>query len=390
MFNILKVLLSSVIPKGFIFILNLVLARSLSLNEFGLYSYIKSFYNFFETIISSSLVPHSISSISNKVLRVEQVAAIYFLFAVLSSFLSLIVIVLDGTVTNIYIPIILFIAVFGSIMNSYMYVRCISADKINILLLSSFLTVLILCFILFSVSISSSGYAVLFAFSFNCLDCLFKMFFLQKSSFKFNFEFKNLRLNKPIFLISSLAVNGIIFLLQRMLLVRTENGLEQMAYLEIVMIIFSLIAIFLSSQGNYLMARKQITFLKYKVSAIKLMLFITLASSSAYALVILFGSPGIYWIFNIRIPQSLCIAASVMIFSYSIAFYSVRVIIMKNMQHITLYSTLISAVFAFLPYAYLDISAISIVLSYAVFYFFLSLINYLFIYGGSYEIKEPF
>ena len=390
MFNILKVLLSSVIPKGFIFILNLVLARSLSLNEFGLYSYVKSFYNFFETTISSSLVPHSISSISNKVLRVEQVAAIYFMFAVLSSFLSVIVIVLDGTVTNIYIPIILFIAVFGSIMNSYMYVRCISADKINILLLSSFLTLLILCFILFSVSISSSGYAVLIAFSFNCLDCLFKMFFLQKSSFKFNFEFKNLRLKKPIFLISSLAVNGIIFLLQRMLLVRTENGLEQMAYLEIVMIIFSLIAIFLSSQGNYLMARKQFTFLFFLVSANKLMLFITLASSSAYALVILFGSPGIYWFFNIRISQSLCIAASVMIFSYSIAFYSVRVIIMKDMQHITLYSTLISAVFAFLPYSYLDISAMSIVLSYAVFYFFLSLINYLFIYGGSYEIKKPF
>jgi len=380
MFNILKVLLSSVIPKGFIFILNLVLARNLSLNEFGLYSYVKSFYNFFETIISSSLVPHSISSISNKVLRVEQVAAIYFIFAVLSSFLSVIVIVLDGTV----------IAVFGSIMNSYMYVRCISADKTNILFLSSFLTLLILCFILFSISISSSGYAVLFAFSFNCLDCLFKMFFLKKSSFKFNFEFKNLRLKKPIFLISSLAINGIIFLFQRMLLVRTENGLEQMAYLEIVMIIFSLIAIFLSSQGNYLMARKQFTFLKYKVSAIKLMLFITLASSSAYALVILFGSPGIYWVFNIKISQSLCIAASVMIFSYSIAFYSVRVIIMKNMQHITLYSTLISAVFAFLPYAYLDISAMSIVLSYAVFYFFLSLINYLFIYGGSYEIKKPF
>ena len=49
MFNILKVLLSSVIPKGFIFILNLVVARSLSLNEFGLYSYVKSFYNFFES-----------------------------------------------------------------------------------------------------------------------------------------------------------------------------------------------------------------------------------------------------------------------------------------------------------------------------------------------------
>lgn len=396
MLNLLKVLFSSVIPKSFIFILNLVLARSLSLNDFGLYAYVKSFFNFFETIVSSSLVPHSLSSISNETLRVGQVTAIYFLFSVFSALLSAVVIIIDGTTSSAYIPIILSVGVFGSIANSYMYVRVVTEDKVDILFLSSFLVLMMLSLLLYSFSISSTEYALLLAVSFNCLDFFLKWIFLRRYAFKFKFKFKfefefyDLKLKKPLLLVASLAINGVIFLFQRMMLARTENGMEQMAYLEIVMMIFSLIAIFLSSQGNYLMARKRFNFLKYELASSKFMLFLTLTSAILYSMIILFGNQGIYWVFNIEISPALTVAASLMIFCYSIAFYSVRMAIIKNMQQVTLYSTLFSAAFAFLPYLYLDSSALSIVYSYCVFYFFLSVSNFLFVFGGGNEVKKSF
>jgi len=390
MFSLLKVLFSSVIPKIFIFILNLVLARTLNLSDFGVYSYVKSFFNFFETTVSSPLVPHSVSSISNKTLRVNQITSIYFLFSVFSAILATVVIIIDGTVSSFYVPIILCVGVFGSIANSYLYVRVITIDNTNILFLSSFLSILILGILLYSFPIVSIERALLFATSFNCLDFLFKYFFLKRYSFCIKFEFNDLQIKKPLLLIASLGINGVIFLFQRMMLARTENGMEQMAYLEIVMMIFSLIAIFLSSQGNYLMGRDQFTFLKYELVSFKLFLFLTLTSSITYSIIILLGRQGIFWIFDINITQTLCIATSLMIFIYSIAFYSVRLVIMKNMQHVTLYSTIISACFAFLPYLYLDISALSIVYSYCIFYFSLSLSNFSFVFWRGDGIKKTF
>ena len=135
------------------------------------------------------------------------------------------------------------------------------------------------------------------------------------------------------------------------------------------MIIFSLIAVFLSSQGNYLMGRKRFKFLKYELASTKFMLFLTLTSAILYSIIVLFGRQGIYWVFNINISQALCRATSFMIFFYSIAFYSVRIAIIKDMQKVTLYSTIFSAGFAFHPYFYLDLSALSIVYSYCIFYF---------------------
>lgn len=390
MLSLVKVFFSSVIPKIFIFILNIALARNLNLGDFGTYAYVKSFFNFFETIISSSLVPHSVSSLSNETLRVGQVTSIYFLFAVITALLSALTIIVDGTISSIYIPIILGIGVFGSIANSYMYVRVITKDKTDILFLSSFLSLLILGVLLYFSSINSVEYALLFIVTFNCLDFLFRWTFLKRHTFNIKFEVSNLQLKKPLLLMASLGINGVIFLFQRIMLAKTENGMEQMAYLEIVMIIFSLIAVFLSSQGNYLMGQKKLIFLKYELVAFKLLLFLTLASSTIYSIVILFARPAIYWIFNIEITQTLCIAASFMIFIYSIAFYSVRLAIMKNMQDVTLTSTVVSAGFAFVPFLYLDVSALSIVYSYCLFYLALSLSNFLFVFWRENEIKKSF
>ena len=179
MLSLVKVFFSSVIPKIFIFILNIALARNLNLGDFGTYAYVKSFFNFFETIISSSLVPHSVSSLSNETLRVGQVTSIYFLFAVITALLSALTIIVDGTISSIYIPIILGIGVFGSIANSYMYVRVITKDKTDILFLSSFLSLLILGVLLYFSSINSVEYALLFIVTFNCLDFLFRWTFLS-------------------------------------------------------------------------------------------------------------------------------------------------------------------------------------------------------------------
>lgn len=388
MLKLLKVLFSSVIPKVFIFILNLVLARSLNISDYGQYAYVKSFFNFFETIVSSSLVPHSVSSISNETLRLEQVTAIYFLFAVFSAILSAVVIFIDGTISSAYIPIILCVGVFGSIANSYMYVCVVTKDKTSILFFSSSLAIFILSLSLYFFSIGSTEFALLLAVSFNCLDFLFKWIFLLKYKFKFKFDFKNLQLTKPLLLVAGLAINGIIFLFQRMVLARTDNGMEQMAYLEITMQVFGLIAVFLSSQSNYLMGRDKFKLFNYEFIASRLMLLLTLTSSILYSLIIWGGKDGIYWIFNINISQALCSATALMIFCYSIAFYSVRIAISKNMQQVTLYSTIISTGFAFLPYIFLDFSALSIVFSYAVFYFCLCLFNSLFVFRGSYEVKE--
>lgn len=388
MFKLLKVLFSSVIPKVFVFILNLVLARSLSISDYGTYAYVKSFYNFFETIVSSSLVPHSVSSLSNRNLKIEQVTAIYFLFAIVSSLLSAVVIALDGTVSSYYVPIILCVGVFGSIANSYMYVCIVTKDKTSILLLSSFFTMSILGVLLYLTKISSAEMALLFAISFNFLDLIFKCTFLRRYKFKVRFIFSNLHLSKPILLVFGLAINGILFLAQRMMLARVENGMEQMAYLEIVMQVFSLIAVFLSSQSNYLMGRDKFILFNRELSASRLMLFLTLTSSTIYGLIVLHGKASISWIFGIELTQSLCAAAGLMIFCYSVAFYSVRIAISKNLQKVTLNSTIISSVIAFIPYVFLDFSALSIVYSYSIFYFSLFLFNGLFILRESHEFTK--
>lgn len=390
MFKLLKVLFSSVIPKAFVFILNLILARTLDINEFGFYGYVKSFFNFFETIVSSSLVPHSVSSLSNKTLKIEQVTAIYFLFAIVSSLSSAIVIISVGSMNSIYIPIILCVGVFGSIANSYLYVCIVTEDKTNILFASSFLTIVLLALFFYFLSIDSAVLALIFAVSFNFLDFLFKWFFLKiyNPNFKFHFDFNDLQLSKPILLICGLSINGVLFLIQRILLAKTENGMQQMAYLEIVMQAFSLISVFLASQSNYLMSRKFFFFFNREYVASNLMLILTLISSVSYAFFVFIGKDEISWIFGISITQSLCTATAFMIFCYSIAFYSVRIAISKNMQKVTLNSTIFSSGIAFIPYLFLDSSALSIVYSYSVFYLSLFVFNGLFVFRGGYEVKK--
>ncbi|WP_351019041.1 hypothetical protein [Shewanella sp. AC91-MNA-CIBAN-0169] len=318
----------------------------------------------------------------------EQVTAIYFLFAIVSSVLSAVVIIVDGTIDNFYIPIILCIGVFGSIANSYLYVCIVTKDKTNVLFISSFLTMGVLGSFLYFLTIDSTVLALLFAISFNALDFLFKWIFLRRYKFKVSFDFSNLQLSKPMLLICGLTINGILFLVQRMALARVENGMEQMAYLEIVMQAFSLIAVFLSSQSNYLMGRKSIKFLKREFTASKLMLLLTLSSSTLYALIVLFGRNAFSWVFDIELTQALCTAAALMIFCYSIAFYSVRIAISKNMQKVTLNSTILSSGAAFIPYLFLDFSALSIVYSYSIFYFSLCVFNGLFMFRGDYEVKK--
>jgi hypothetical protein len=250
---------------------------------------------------------------------------------------------------------------------------------------SGLLAILVLCLFLYFLNLRSPVSALAVVFSYSVFDGLIRWALLKPSGFTFGFVTKNLQLSRPLFLMLGLAINGALFLGQRVMLARTEGGMEQMAYLEMAMLAYSLFAIFLASLGNYFMGKHAFEIFGRKISGLRLILAAAVLSSCFYSAIIFNGRQIFFWIFEIEVTRSFCEAASMMILCYGFAFYSVRHAISKDKQRHTFYSTVFALFPALVTYWFVDLSAVSIMYSYSLFYLFLCVSNLHFILRGQYE-----
>lgn len=388
--NIIKIFFGSIFPKIFIFALNILIARSLSLAEFGFYSYVKSFYNYFETTVSSALNPYAIARLMNGDYSKAQFLALYSIYALISALLAITIFFFSNSSIDITFLAILFGGVCGSILNAYFYVVLIDNQRGHIIMLSTFLTAVILLLTVFIFPVNTALFAIVLALSFNVIDLLFKLvYFFRKTkinAIKTLVNFKHLPIKASFFLMIALMLNGGVFLYQRYMLSMESDGFQQMGYLEVLMQLYAFLTIILTSLANGLMREGILKVAGFEFKGMDVLAAICAGFSLIYGGVIILFSGQISALYKIDIPSEAINVLCLMVVMYAFAFFSVRLLIVKEMQKLNLFSTIISSFLCFSVYIFMDVSVFSIIISYCLFFFFLGLIN-VFLYRLNQERK---
>lgn len=379
--NIIKVFFGSIFPKIFIFALNVLIARSLSLNEFGFYSYVKSFYNYFETTVSSALNPFAIARLMNGDYSKAQFLGLYCIYAMISGLLAITILFFSNLSVNSTLLAVLFGGVFGSILNAYFYVILIDNQRGHIIMLSTFITAIFLLLTVLILPVSTALFAIVLALSFNVIDLVLKLiyFFRRKNMFamKTSINFEKLPIKSSLFLMIALMLNGGVFLFQRYMLSMETDGFLQMGYLEVLMQLYALITIVLTSLANGLMREGRLKIGGFEFKGMDVLAAICAGLSLFYGGLILLFAGQISAIYKIEIPTQALNFLCLMVVMYAFAFFSVRLLILKEMQKLNLFSTIISSGLCFSVYPFMDVSVVTIIISYCLFFLFLGLINVL-------------
>jgi len=386
MLNVLRVILGSIFPKAFIFIFNVLAARVLSPEAFGFYSYVKSFYNFFESIVSSSLNPYAISELANKRITAVQFFYLYMIYAIASSFFAVFFFFNGDVPAESILYMILFGAVLGSIINAFLYVVLVVGSNGQVILTSTSICSVLLMLVLMFLSPDTTVVAVCIALSFNVLDLLIKIVIIvvKKVDITLGSDFKldksflfQLPYKASFSLMLALILNGGIFLYQRTILAQTDTGLTEMAYLEVTMQVYAVITICLTAVANAVMSKSTIKLFNFEFSALTFLVFICVIVTVIYVAVLIFYGSYLGVLYNLEYTRGNITSAVFMVSTYSFAFYSVRLVLQVNRQYYNLISTAIASCACFVVYFFYDINAMTIAYSYSVFYLCLGFMNIL-------------
>lgn len=381
--NIIKIFLGSIFPKFFIFFLNVLIARSLNLADFGFYSYVKSFYNYFETTVSSALNPFAIARLANGDFSKAQFFTLYFIYAIISASLAITLFILSNSDVDYTLIAILFGAVLGSIINAYFYVLLINNQRGQIIVLSTFCAAVFLLIIVFLFSVNTAIFAIVLALSFNVIDLLLKLlyFFREKSKkpIRMAFNFDGLPIKSSLVLMVALMLNGGVFLFQRYILSEQSDGFQQLGYLEVLMQLYALITIVLTALANGLMREGTITVSRFTFKGMNILAVFCGGISILYGVFIILFESQISALYKIELPAQTLNILCLMVVMYAFAFFSVRLLIMKEMQKLNLLSTVLSSALCFSVYVIMDVSVLTIIISYCLFYFFMGFFNIVFL-----------
>jgi hypothetical protein len=315
--------------------------------------------------VSSALNPFAIARLMNGDYSKSQFLALYILYGAISGLLSVAVFAVSSDTINSTILLILFGGVLGSIINAFMYVVLINNQRGGVIMLSTCFAAVTLLLTVLVLPIKTAVVAIFIALSFNVIDLLFKLFYLFRkikiSSIASIVSFDGMPVKSSFYLMIALLINGGVFLYQRHLLTKEPFGFEQMGYLEVVMQLYAIVTIFLTALANGLMRERSIKIIGIRLKGIDAIAIFCFTFSLLYSALIIIFSKQISYLYNIT--------------TYSFAFFSVRLLIVQGMQKLNLFSTLISSILCFSVYFFVNISVLSIVISYCIFFFFLGVIN---------------
>ncbi|QYJ72797.1 oligosaccharide flippase family protein [Shewanella sp. FJAT-51649] len=273
----LSLLFATLLPKLVFFLLNVFLARYLSVQNYGQYALVRSTINMLDNSISSSMYPLVIKEVSSSSQEEKQKVVSNVFFIILIFFLIVcFFLYLNASKISLYLigevnPDIIIVSIFllfFTILNGYLTSILVSYEKLKIITRISLISASLTCILIFliwtiggDVSITI-GLSILLFFAF--IDSISKFLYLFRMKalmvfksfciwFDISFVARFVLASIPMILAS--FVNAWVFWFIRKLESVTEGGFEIVAYFDVSFQYILISMLFLNSLSTIILSK---------------------------------------------------------------------------------------------------------------------------------------
>jgi O-antigen/teichoic acid export membrane protein len=387
----LFLILSTFIAKGFILLLNILVARYTTKDTYGIFVLIRSTVNLFETTLSSAVNPFVVNKSSESNSDNTEIFSFGLFYMITALLISSSFLLLGFIVNNFYLGAWTFYF-SGEILSSVVFliittlfngflISLFIGKRLNFLVfLSALISLMIVLLLLyFNYNNLTETIALIFMFIYQLLDVSFKLVYILKfhnkkiSVIKLHETLKRVgkifQTVKPVILGS--AINALAFWFVRFIAASSEGGLAVLAEFDVSFQLFILCSIIFNVLFNVVLTKltklsevggTAIDLLRYsmKFVLISLAIIITPVYFLFDTFILMFGSSYDSNLF----PQ---IALICVFYSISLAFNRVMIILEKS--YVLFYVALFSSMAMSLYILIINTTAESLTFSFSVYYF---------------------
>lgn len=303
--NITSLFISSILGKGFVFIVNILMAKYTSVDTYGRFVLVRSAINVAENSLSSAINPLIVTNSAREKDKLEYSIAYYICYGLTGVIVSTCVLIflygnsliqINESDVNLYAYFVVPFFIISCFFNNALLAVNLGKEKFHPILVSSVLSFFLMILIVYYGRSNLNVYtAIFFLGVYHFLDFILKLF-MNRSILKpvycknnIIFEIKKLLVKAKPLIISGLF-NASVFFIIRYLLSISPNGYKKLAIFDIyfqLVILIMIITITLVNLVSTMMIKsdmKGFTFIKfYKKMSLYILPFIIISSIITYS-----------------------------------------------------------------------------------------------------------